>query len=58
MREIVNIFIAAVAHRIMQGRHTGRYLGSKRVTMSGGDSSADPQPALKEIGHVIYGAWT
>jgi hypothetical protein len=58
MQEIVNILIAAVAHRIMQGRHTGRYLESKRVTMSGGDSPADPQPAVKETGHVICGAWT
>jgi hypothetical protein len=38
MREIVNSLIAAVACRFIQDRHTGRYLGSKRMTILVGNS--------------------
>jgi hypothetical protein len=40
MREIVNILVAAVVCRFMQNRHAGRSLGSKRVTILVGNSSA------------------
>ena len=33
MQEIVISLVAAVARNFMHDRHTGRYLGSKRVTI-------------------------